>query len=80
MLLPMHYENAPRTRWTSVGAQKWFANRGNDAVTYIPGIDYEVLPCADGSYITFPEEPRELFCQFRHRWIILRRKRPVLPV
>ena len=44
-----------------------------------PGDHYTVLPSladTEISYITFPEEPRNLYVHFRHSWVLVRKRRP----
>ena len=43
-----------------------------------PGDHYVVVPCPSGSYDTFPDVP--VLQKFRHAWVILRNKRPYVPV
>ena len=48
----------------------------------LPGTHYQVLEehSAVDEYWTFPREPSSVFKHFRHTWVIVRRRRPFVPV
>lgn len=80
LLVPSYYENKgmqARTEWTEEGLQliKSKAYRNNEIVAK-PGLHYEVLPPSDDSYVLFPESPANIYKNFRHAWVLVRKTRP----
>ena len=85
---PRGYEKGEeRTEWTAVGEHLWghYATRKRmDASTpipqFLPGKHFIVLEPLKGQYYTFQQEPTQVFDKFRHTWVIVRNKRPHVPV
>ena len=50
----------------------------------VPGVHYVVLDAPEGgsndTYYCFPEEPAAALRYFRHAWVLVRKKRPEVPV
>ena len=45
-----------------------------------PGDHYTVVESSTGEYHTFPEAPQKVYAKFRHAWVLVRNKRPYVPV
>ena len=80
----------PRTEWTEAGDKKYKEMLIQDykkkqgwkyeSVVLRPGTHYTVLECPTKSYYTFPETPERTYSVFRHAWVLVRNKRPYVPV
>ena len=79
---PRHTQSNGRTAWTALGVDEWERHkRLPTELDLQPGIHYHVVEDEKESarpYYTFPERPEEVFGKFRHSWVIVRRRRPVV--
>ena len=80
--LPSSYRNKGeelKTKWTAEGL-KYMADISDDpsAPAPEPGLHYTVVdPGPNGSYVPFPDN--EATSNLRHRFVLVRRSRPVVP-
>ena len=62
--------------------QEWKKKQGMkyERIVLRPGTHYTVLECPENSYYTFPDKPERIYSVFRHAWVLVRNKRPHVPV
>ena len=80
---PSSSDTTPRTQWTDAGRHILGTAKLEDGKTKLsPGLHYTVIePQNNGDdYWVFPREPKAIYETLRHSWVIVRRKRPHVPV
>ena len=80
---PAAYLSNPRTEFTPEGQRLYLSFVSRDYVDMpklIFGNNYIVIEPVDNEYFTFPHEPASTFSTFRHAWVIVHKKLPVVPV
>ena len=87
LLSPDAFTTIKRTEWTPEGEQLWndyiVKKKKNDQTQkpqWKPGKHYTVIEPLNDEYYTFPSEPTKAYEVFRHRWIIVRNRRPHVPI
>jgi hypothetical protein len=80
LLTPSYYENMgvpSRTAWTDAGLALLRSKEFKDGQTQAkPGIHYLAVKSMDDAYFLFPSEPAQFYSNFRHAWVLVRKKRP----
>ena len=80
---PSSSDAKPRTQWTQAGRELLGTQSlTNGTAKICPGLHYEVLEeqNEDDEYWVFPRDPPSIYGILRHSWVIVRRKRPYVPV
>ena len=83
VLAPHQYQHDEdrRSMWTQAGLEIQKTQKYKDGkVQLVPGIHFLVCEPMDEEYYTFPTEPAAIYGTFRHRWVLMRRKRPYVPI
>ena len=87
LLFPDACTAPKRTEWTPLGLFLWkdyLAQKQLHAQPqmpqWAPGKHYTVIEPIKDEYYTFPSEPTRMYEVFRHRWVIVRNRRPYVPV
>ena len=87
LLFPDACTATKRTEWTPLGlllckdylAQKQL-HAQQQMPQWAPAKHYTVIGPTKDEYYTFPSEPTRTYEVFRHRWVIVRNRRPHVPV
>ena len=72
-----------RTEWTDAGRRLLGTAALKDGTAKLsPGVHYKVLDqqIEGDDYWVFPREPQAVYAVLRHSWVIVRRRRPYVPV
>ena len=87
LLWPEAATATTRTKWTPLGLMMWNEHKAKRKVNprepmprWLPGRHYIVIEPEQDEYYTFPSEPVRTYETFRHRWVIVRNRRPYVPV
>ena len=87
LLIPEAAAAMTRTKWTTLGLTMWNEHKAKRKVNpqeqmprWVPGKHYTVIEPEQDEYYTFPSEPVRTYETFRHRWVIVRNRRPYVPV
>jgi hypothetical protein len=83
LLFPDACTTTIRTEWTQLGLLLWKEYVDQKRLhaqpqmpQWAPGKHYTVIEPANDEYYTFPSEPARTYEVFRHRWVIVRNRRP----
>jgi len=78
VLHPEHKDSAGRSRWCKGGKEFYEAHKHDPyGPKLVAGTHYHVVEDSD-DFVVFPEDP--VLKVFRHRWVLVRNPRPMVPV
>ena len=78
LLAPSYYINrqlSARTTWTPTGlALSSSDDYKKGKIAAKPGLHFVAVAPTDVAYVLFPEEPQQVYRNFRHAWVLVRKK------